>query len=114
MVTDFASSTAKKAGKLTGKIAKKSSDAALAGVGAGKGILDGFKENMDAAKSGGGSNGLGNGKENNTPLSHGLAGKPTNVMSDEALKEAMMSGDEQKEKDKPSQSDSPLSSLNKE
>ncbi|AVI31002.1 MULTISPECIES: pLS20_p028 family conjugation system transmembrane protein [Bacillus] len=114
MVTDFASSTAKKAGKLTGKIAKKSSDAALVGVGAGKGILDGFKENMDAAKNGGGSNGLANGKENNTPLSHGLAGKPTNVMSDEALKEAMMSGDEQKEKDKASQSDSPLSSLNKE
>ncbi|WP_396954627.1 pLS20_p028 family conjugation system transmembrane protein, partial [Neobacillus sp.] len=67
MVTDFASSTAKKAGKLTGKIAKKSSDAALVGVGAGKGILDGFKENMDAAKNGGGSNGLANGKENNTP-----------------------------------------------
>ncbi|MCY7751380.1 hypothetical protein MOB18_20160 [Bacillus inaquosorum] len=116
MATDFTASTAKKAGKMAGKIAKKSSDAALVGMGAGKGILDGFKENMDAAKSGGGSNGGATGKDNNTPLSHGLAGKPTNVMSDEALKEAMMSGDDQKEKekDKSSQSDSPLSSMNKE
>lgn len=114
MATDFTASTAKKAGKMAGKIAKKSSDAALVGMGAGKGILDGFKENMDAAKSGGGSNGGKIGKDGDTPLSHGLAGKPTNVMSDEALKEAMMSSDDQKEKDKSSQSDSPLSSLNKE
>ncbi|WP_439187732.1 pLS20_p028 family conjugation system transmembrane protein [Bacillus subtilis] len=114
MATDFTASTAKKAGKMAGKIAKKSSDAALVGMGAGKGILDGFKENMDAAKSSGGSNGGKIGKDGDTPLSHGLAGKPTNVMSDEALKEAMMSGDDQKEKDKSSQSDSPLSSLNKE
>ncbi|MCY7855017.1 hypothetical protein MOB03_20525 [Bacillus spizizenii] len=114
MATDFAASTAKKAGQLTGKIAKKSSNAALAGMGAGKGILDGFKENMDATKSGGGSNGGATGKDNNTPLSHGLAGKPTNVMSEEALKEAMMSGEDQKDKDKTSQSNSPLSSLNKE
>ncbi len=114
MATDFTASTAKKAGKMAGKIAKKSSDAALVGMGAGKGILDGFKENIDAAKSSGGSNGGKIGKDGDTPLSHGLAGKPTNVMSDEALKEAMMSGDDQKEKDKSSQSDSPLSSLNKE
>ncbi|MGG3226799.1 pLS20_p028 family conjugation system transmembrane protein, partial [Bacillus subtilis] len=114
MATDFTASTAKKAGKMAGKIAKKSSDAALVGMGAGKGILDGFKENMEAAKSGGGSNGGKIGKDGDTPLSHGLAGKPTNVMSDDALKEAMMSGDDQKEKDKSSQSDSPLSSLNKE
>ncbi|WP_411859097.1 pLS20_p028 family conjugation system transmembrane protein, partial [Bacillus subtilis] len=68
MATDFTASTAKKAGKMAGKIAKKSSDAALVGMGAGKGILDGFKENMEAAKSGGGINGGKIGKDGDTPF----------------------------------------------
>ncbi|MED2914211.1 hypothetical protein MF621_004156 (plasmid) [Bacillus velezensis] len=111
----FGAAAAKGAGKIGGKLAKKTAGAALVGAGAGKGLLDGFKENM-RAENGGGSN-REVGKDGNTPLSHALADQPTNVMSDETLKEAMLSGsDEQKEKEKNnlSKSDSPLSSMNKE
>ncbi|QAT68053.1 hypothetical protein EQZ20_24585 (plasmid) [Bacillus glycinifermentans] len=97
MGADLAKNAVGKTARGLGKLGKKVGGGTLVAAGTGKGVLDGFKERAKSAKSdgAGGQKSLG---KNSSPLSKALKGQPTNVLSDEALKESMIPADDQKGK----------------
>ncbi|MBW7636335.1 hypothetical protein K1I48_23225 [Bacillus licheniformis] len=93
MGANLAKNTVGKTAKGLGKIGKRVGGGVVAAAGGSKGVLDGFKEKAKAAKTS--SNGKTSGKTPSSPLSKSLEGQPTNVLSNEALKGAMMPADGQ-------------------
>ncbi|MEC1237980.1 hypothetical protein P9B40_00825 [Bacillus paralicheniformis] len=93
MGANLAKNTVGKTAKGLGKVGKKVGGGVVAAAGGSKGVLDGFKEKAKAAKTS--SNGKTSGKTPSSPLSKSLEGQPTNVLSNEALKGAMMPADGQ-------------------
>ncbi|MCY7967820.1 hypothetical protein MOB49_12030 [Bacillus haynesii] len=93
MGANLAKNTVGKTAKGLGNIGKRVGGGVVAAAGGSKGVLDGFKEKTKGAKTS--SNGKTSGKTPSSPLSKALEGQPTNVLSNEALKGAMMPADGQ-------------------
>ncbi|MED1742110.1 hypothetical protein P4U97_21890, partial [Bacillus swezeyi] len=93
MGANLAKNAVGKTARGLGKIGKRVGGGVVAATGGTKGVLDGFKEKAKATNSSNGGKPQGKAP---TPLSKALEGQPTNVLSDEAFKGAMMSTDGQK------------------